>query len=254
MVCAKFTIGPDICCCSRAASQNEVKIAAATAAAVMNEGTAPIRIDGTQRRGDVHVAGEAAVSRRSRRHVEMEGRARIGRLPLGRIAGGILRGGRLQLRIRGAALPAAIRRELAAVRQEYLHDAHQRLVAQLVQRLERRGLISRLQRLDDAQARHACDARRAALQILAHVKQARRNVHDHRNGKNDHRGHGDDHSQLLLDGEIGKPTKQKFLLRWRALGGCRPRIPPAPPRMRRPADCRPIEDVGFCSEIYWLEG
>ena len=149
----------------------------------------------------------------------MEGRPRIGRLPLGRIAGGTLRGGPLQLRVRGAALPAAIRRELAAVRQKYLHDAHQRLVAQLVQRLERCDLVSGLQCLDDAQARNACDARRAALQILAHMKQARRHVHDHRNGKNDHRGHGDDHSQLLLDGKIGKPTKQGMLLRWRALGG-----------------------------------
>jgi hypothetical protein len=54
------------------------------------------------------------------------------------------------------------------------------------------------------------------------MKQARRNMHDHRNGKNNHRGHGDHHSQLLLDGEIGKPTKQKFLLGRRALGGVPP--------------------------------
>ena len=152
---------------------------------------------------------------------------RIGRLPLGRIAGVTLRGGPAPIaRSRRRSPRGDTSRAFVPFGRNISTTPTNGSSRSPFNALSAATLVSGLQCLDDAHARNARDARRAAPHVLAHMEQARRDVHDHRNGENDHRGHRDDHAQLLLDGKVRKPTKQGMLLRWRALGGW-------PLRMRR---------------------
>ena len=109
---------------------------------------------------------------------------------------------RLELDVAGVV---AIAREPSAVRKQNFHGAHEALVAQRAERLERGLAIASLSLLNDLYPANAGNARGAALHVFPHVRDVGRDMQAQCDGERGQCRKSNDQPELAFDREVREP-------------------------------------------------